>query len=343
MKKRILGVGLAMVLGIMTLVGCSKEVASTDQNLVEQTAEGGVLCLKVNPEIAIEYDENGKVTAVEARNDDGSKILENFNEYVGKDCSTIVVELVKKIGEAGYFVEEIEGEKRNITVEIEEGSTLPNDTFLEDIAEDIRACVKENKWTNPVDLEGESAYGHTAYADTDYGLNNDGDTDYQETSTTVKPNDNVTSDANATNYDATDYGQTQQKPTVTQKPATTPSNTNYDSTDYGTNSDGVTDYNDDSNKQSNSNYESNTGSNHNDGNSNYTTPDIDDGASNYDDSDSDDGNSNYGNSNYGNSDSNDGNSNYDDSDSDDGASNYDDSDSDDGNSNYDNGESNYDD
>ena len=327
MKKSIIAIMMALVMSLACLTGCGQSAAANNGT---ELASGGVLVLSVNPEIAVEYDENGLVTGVSARNDDAMDIISNCKGLIGKETREAVTALVSAIGEAGYFVEEIEGERRQITIEIEAGSKLPHDAFLDEVVSDVRDCVNENNWNVPMDVENESDYGITDYVDTDYGPNNDGVTDYDDTDY-GPDNDGVT------DYDDTDYG---------------PNNdgvTDYDDTDYGPGNDGVTDYDDgQSNYDGNSDYNApvvvappaNSGnSDYNDGNSNYDDgqSDYNDGQSDYNDSQSnyDDGNSDYeapvvntppatsGNSDYGQSDYDDGNSNYDD-----GASNY-------GNSDYD--------
>ena len=64
------------------------------------------------------------------------------------------------------------------TIEIEPGSGLPHETFLDEVASDVHECVSANNWQSPVDLRGESDYGMSDYQDTDYGPENDGVTDY---------------------------------------------------------------------------------------------------------------------------------------------------------------------
>ncbi|MBQ6833914.1 MAG: hypothetical protein IJO55_05805 [Lachnospiraceae bacterium] len=271
MKKNYVRTMLAVLavssLCVSGLTGCANNVTkgATDKVAAATEAEknglngGGILCLKVNPEIAITYDEEGLVTEVSSRNEDAKKILESYKDFEGKSCREVVGELVTEIGDAGYFTEEIEGEGRQIVIEIERGSKLPSEEFLDEVVKEIRENVKENKWTSPVSVEGESEYGITDYDDTDYGPNNDGVTDYDDTD--YGPNND-----GVTDYDDTDYG---------------PNNdgvTDYDDTDYGPNNDGVTDYDD-------TDYGPN-----NDG-----VTDYDDGASDYDDgaSDYDDGDSEY--------------------------------------------------
>ncbi len=211
-----------LVLGCMTGCGTSSTGASAASAASAETPAGGILCISVNPEIAVFYDAAGNVIAVESRNDDGAALLLDYTGFEGKACREVVTELVTAIGEAGYFVEEVEGQPRQITIEIEAGSTLPHVDFLSEVAADVQACVNSNNWHSALSIEGESVYGISDYVDTDYGPDNDGVTDFG------------TTDYGATDYaeNDTDYG---------------PNNdgiTDYDDTDYGPNNDGVTDYDD---------------------------------------------------------------------------------------------------
>lgn len=277
--KSILTLLFTFIFTFAVFTGCSSQPTESGQAL----AEGGTLILKVNPEIAVNYDENGLVTSVKAKNDDAKAILANYTGFEGKECRSVVSELVTSIGEAGYFVEEIEGEKRQITIEIEKGSRLPNNTFIDDVVRDVKNCINSHDWSNPINVFGESDYGITDYVDTDYGIGNDGVTDYNDTD--YGPNND-----GVTDYIDTDYG------------VGNDGVTDYIDTDYGVGNDGVTDYND-------TDYGPN-----NDGVTDYIDTDYgvgNDGVTDYNDTDYgpnndgvtdyNDGNSGYGNSNYGDS------------------------------------------
>ena len=292
--KTILSVALALALCLFALVGCGSNPTTNEGG---EFAKGGVLVLSVNPEIAVTYDADGNVTKVTARNDDAKEIIAEYAGYEGKACKAVVSELVAKIGEAGYFVEEIEGEKRQITIEIEPGSKLPNNNFLDEVANEVRDCVNENKWNSPVDVKGESDYGITDYIDTDYGPNNDGVTDYDDTD--YGPNNDGVTDYDDTDYGPNNDGVTDYSDYGTSTPNTsTNGSTDYDDTDYGPDNDGVTDYDD-------TDYGPN-----NDGVIDYNDTDYgpnNDGVTDYDDSDYgssnyDDGNTDYDNTDYGDSD-----------------------------------------
>ncbi|MDI9518494.1 MAG: hypothetical protein WBH68_06055 [Erysipelotrichaceae bacterium] len=195
-----------LLLSLITLTGCSTKPTAGDIS-----PSSGTIVLRVNPEIAISYDENGNVTNLQAKNDDGVKILQDYTGFEGKNAKLVVSELVNKIGQAGYFVE-IEGQNRQITIEIEKGSKIPTDTFIDEIVAEVQAYVSNNQLTSPIIVDSSqlSDYGLTDYDVTDYDV-----TDY---------------DDNDTDYDDTDYG---------------PNNdgvTDFDDTDYGPNNDGVTDY-----------------------------------------------------------------------------------------------------
>lgn len=269
MKKKHCITVLAAVLtvglmgGILAGCGSRRQVQEPQKQQSQTNEKSGVICLKVNPEIAVSYDENGMVTKVVGRNDDGKKVITQYEGYEGKACRDVISELVAKINDAGYFVEETGQEKKQITLEIEAGSYLPGDDFLKNIVAGVQEYTASKQLPNSVAVEGESNYGWTNYGDTDYGPDNDGVTDYSDT------------DYGPDNDGVTDYG----------------------NSDYGPNNDGVTDYNDNgaTNYDDNgtTNYDDNGTTNYDDsGNTNYD----DNGNTNYDDNGTtnyDDGNSGY--------------------------------------------------
>lgn len=294
MKKTIFTVALALVLSLCLVVGCSKTPAKTDGG--EKLSTGGVLVLSVNPKIAVQYDENGNVTAVDARNEDAKAIVESCEDLVGKEAREAVKKLVAAIGEAGYFVEEIEGERRQITIEIEEGSKLPSDAFIKDIVSDIKDYIKSNEWKANLDVKNASDYGLTDLDVTDNETDDTtdyDDTDYDPDDTSDDDNDDDDTDydpVGTTDYDNTDYDDddddddddSDYKPTSKPSPSRDDDDDDDDS-DYnptpqpGNDDDDDSDYDDSSSSNSGS-------SDYDDGNSDFD----DDSDSDYDDSDYDD-------------------------------------------------------
>ena len=97
----ILALVMAAFLAVGVLIG----------SFVRRNASSGTLILSVNPIIRIDYDQNGNVTAVSGQNADGVGIVENAGSLVGLECKDAVRLLVEQIHSAGYFVDEIEGER----------------------------------------------------------------------------------------------------------------------------------------------------------------------------------------------------------------------------------------
>ena len=287
--KKLISIICCVLALTVCLTACGQRAATEEG--VQSLAKGGVLILRVNPEIEIEYDENGTVTGVTARNDDALAIINSCTGLIGQPAREVVTDLVTAIGEAGYFVEEMEGERRRITLEIEPGSSLPNAAFLDEVIEDIREAVSRHDWSTPLVVEGESDFGISDYIDTGYGADNDGVTDYEGESA-YDP---------TTDYDDTDYGNGQ-------------SDYGDGNSNYG---DGRSDYNDGSSNYGDSAY----------GDSGYEAPAATNPPAASGDSDYDGGKSDY---HDGNSDYDDGHSDYNDSNSDygDGRSDYGDADSD---------------
>ena len=290
---------MAMLLGAGMLTGCGGSVQETAQNAAQETVEvaasqeaaasvvpdAGVLYVKVNPEIAVHYDDQGIVTAVKGINDDGAALIKDAEQFIGRECREVVRDLVEDINEAGYFTEEIEGGNKQIVIEVEKGSAIPDQEFLNQIVADVQGYVSTMHLAGDIDIEGATDYtatdygpdadGVTDYDDTDYGPDADGVTDYMAPAPAPAP-----APAGNTDYDDTDYG------------PDADGVTDYDDTDYGPNADGVTDYVEPAPAPAgNSDY---SDTNYDDGGSDYDL-EADDGDSNYDDGDSnyDDGGSDY--------------------------------------------------
>lgn len=140
MKRRTTLIALVSSLAVLftvLLTGCG----SAPQGV--SLAEKGYLTLIVNPEIRIEYNADGLVTGLEGRNADGKTIADAYTDYIGKDCGTVLRDLVTDIYQAGYFIEVADGGKRQIVLQIEPGSALPDDDFLELLSRDVQLVVKD--------------------------------------------------------------------------------------------------------------------------------------------------------------------------------------------------------
>ena len=153
--------GMVVVALTFVLVGCSTQGANDTSGSLEgiegtAIAESGTLLLKVNPEIAIDYDADGKVTSIRGLNDDGEEIVRTYPDFIGKDSGRVLKELIAMIGDAGYFVEEVEGKAKQIILELEAGSALPNNEFLEHMAINAQSAVEEYKLNSDVTVDGET-------------------------------------------------------------------------------------------------------------------------------------------------------------------------------------------
>ena len=270
-RRKILAAASSLAVLAALLTGCGAQPQ-------EGSVTAGVLTLRVNPEIAIHYNQSGKVVALKGDNQDGREIVEAYPDYIGKDCEVVVQELVEEIHAAGYFVEEVEGQPRRVVLELDDDSQEPREDFLEDMSRSAQdaleglslgsaVVVEDDAAVSPSPKASEAPVGASDYNNTDYGPNNDGVTDYNDT------------DYGPNNDGVTDYAPTPAPATPTPAPVQ-PTPPPVVDTDYGYGSDGVTDYTPPTQPQAPA------------GDSGY------DGGSNYGGSSNYGGNSGYGDSGY---------------------------------------------
>ena len=140
-KRKLFAAASALaVLSAVMLAGCGSETATSQQAAVQNT---GVLTLSVNPEIQIQYDAAGNVTSVAGRNAEGQSIVQEYQGYIGKSCDVVLKDLVAEIEQAGYFVEDVNGNKKDIVLQLEPGSAIPRDNFLADMSESTQEAVQQ--------------------------------------------------------------------------------------------------------------------------------------------------------------------------------------------------------
>ena len=319
------------VLSTALLTGCgsqSQSAADTAPAATEETAvaetqtletptlgETGILILSVNPEIRIDYDKDGKVTAISGRNEDGNKIAQAAQDEIGKNCDEVLRNLITEINAAGYFVDDIDGHQKNIVIQIEPGSVLPSDDFLQNMSTSTQDAVKGLSLASDIVTIDEDDYDPTyttaerpspyitlekaqeiALAQADVNAADAVFDDKEFDHDDGTPVFELEFYANGVEYEYDIHAVTgkvikaeHKGGAPAQTPASTPAGrTDYDDTDYGPNNDGVTDY-------GNTNYDDG-------GTTNYTNY----GDTNYDDG----GTTNY--TNYGDTNYDDGGSDYDD-------------------------------
>ena len=137
-RKLIAAASSLAVTTAVLLAGCG-----ASQETAAPLSQTGTLMLSVNPEIQIEYDRQGLVTGLTGRNEDGKAIVSAYPDYIGKECGTVLGELIVEINQAGYFLEDIDGNERNIVLQIEPGSVLPSSDFLMDMTVSTQEAVRE--------------------------------------------------------------------------------------------------------------------------------------------------------------------------------------------------------
>ena len=155
MKKKLFVsvVSLAMMTAVL-FTGCG----NSDTEASAGTQGAGTITLSVNPQIQIAYDEEGKVIGLTGANDDGEKIIEAYPDYVGKECDDVVEGLLEEIYEAGYFDVKIDGKVKAIVIQLEPGSKLPYEEFLQELRDECDYTADSLKLTSDVFLIDDDDY-----------------------------------------------------------------------------------------------------------------------------------------------------------------------------------------
>ena len=136
--KKSLTLTIAAALTLSLLAGCDAQAAGISKTENEAV---GTMLLSVNPEIEVEYEKNGLVLEIEGLNEDGKTVVKDVKSYQGKDCRTVVSELIRNIYDDGYFEGTVDGHDKNIVLKLEEGSAYVSDEFLQDVADGAREAV----------------------------------------------------------------------------------------------------------------------------------------------------------------------------------------------------------
>ena len=134
---------------VLVMMGCSSKIDSGEEmnsfevESAEVVAETGILTLRINPEVQIEYDKDGYVLSLTGQNDEGVEIASAYPDYIGKDVQTVLKGLIEKIHEKGYLEVDESGKSKDITLDLEPGSALPSSDFFGQTSKQLKEVIAE--------------------------------------------------------------------------------------------------------------------------------------------------------------------------------------------------------
>lgn len=145
-KNKVLLILVLVFSLVLTACGQKTTESSKEENLVESK---GALIVSVNPEVKVEYDANGNVTAVKANNSDARAILAELKGFEGKAVKDVIRDVVTKIGAKGYLKPEVDkANSKEIVLELEKGSFVPNEEFINKVVAEIQAYIDSGEWND---------------------------------------------------------------------------------------------------------------------------------------------------------------------------------------------------
>ncbi|MDO5027577.1 MAG: hypothetical protein Q4E50_07075, partial [Tissierellia bacterium] len=186
MKKRLTTIIIALAL-ILSLAACGQQATDLDGDKDTQAEaklfSKGAILVKVNPELKVNYNDQGLTTSVEALNDDGIKILKSLDDFINKEVKDVVRSIIKEIDKKGYLFEEIEGKEREIVLEVEKGSVVPEASFIDDIVATVEDLITKEIASNNLDKKPNLVvkdYDDDKDLDDDNNLDKDRDDDRKD-------------------------------------------------------------------------------------------------------------------------------------------------------------------
>ena len=114
----------------------------------------GKAFLRVNPEIAVYFDADGKVYLVEALNQDAAALLADFRDYEGIDFAIVAANLVELVGKAGYFDQE--EATVAVTLDSVDGNPLEDalaDRLKAEVTKSVGDTLTEGNWDADLTVE----------------------------------------------------------------------------------------------------------------------------------------------------------------------------------------------
>lgn len=204
-------------------------------NLLTNTATFASVYMKINPEVRIDINEKDIVVGIEGVNQDGQDLIVSYH-YKNKHLDLVMDELVDKAIEMGYLSS---GGAITISLDAQDSEWVViksediNQHLKEHLSEKLSVTIEVQNYkqttipVNPSESEyGTSDYGNidsnqnspnnndstydeqTDYGtvDTDYGPNNDGVTDYIDTSTNEGSDGSSNYESDSSYEDSADDG-----------------------------------------------------------------------------------------------------------------------------------------
>lgn len=140
MKKFIaILMSVLMLLGILAGCGETKPATATEgtQAPISNPMSAGLLVLNAAAAINISYDADGLVLGIEGIDDNGSTLVSEYTDYLGKSCSDAICDLIAASIHSAFLTPE----ENYVMIKQAVGSTLPGATFLETIQLDAENAL----------------------------------------------------------------------------------------------------------------------------------------------------------------------------------------------------------
>ena len=160
--KKILAVMISVMMLLGVFTACGNQAGTGETTGVPGTpVAAGMLVLNANAAVNISYDADGLVLSIEGIDNNGSALVGEYTNYLGKTVTEAVCDLIGNSFVSGMMEEE----GNYIMIKQAIGSALPGSNFLENIVKDAEGAVSATGSAAAVILVTEENLDENGYID----------------------------------------------------------------------------------------------------------------------------------------------------------------------------------
>lgn len=141
--KKLFALCLACVMTLCLFAACGKEPATqanpeTTGSAIKDPIPVGTMFVSAGASVTLSYDTDGLVIKLYGSNEEGLNLANNYTDYLGKPCATVIKEVIGQSAKAGYLAADV----KSVIVKRFLRSQEPTEFFMETIETEAKAALE---------------------------------------------------------------------------------------------------------------------------------------------------------------------------------------------------------